>query len=146
VKEQRGLWLRTVALMLLSAVAAGWSTYLHWLPCRGTMLEGTIIHPRVGDGRSYEEFEKLDPAVKATLLACDRRMDGDQGPWESELNVVALALLGVAWLALVLGLRWQLRTKEVAALPGLATLALAGLVTIGDAASGGDAFIPMIVV
>jgi hypothetical protein len=146
VKEQRGLWLRTVALMLLSAVAAGWSTYLHWLPCRGTMLEGTIIHPRVGDGRSYEEFEKLDPAVKATLLACDRRMDGDQGPWESELNVVALALLGVAWLALVLGLRWQLRTKEVAALPGLATLALAGLVAIGDAASGGDAFIPMIVV
>jgi len=131
--------------MLVSAVAAGWSTYLHWLPCRGTMLEGTIIQPRVGDGRSYEEFEKLDPAVKATLFACDRRMAGDQGPWESELNVVASALLGVAWLALILRLRWQPRTKALAALPGLATLALAGVVAIGDAANGEDAFLPMIV-
>jgi hypothetical protein len=51
-------------------------------------------------------------------------MDGDQGPWESELQVVAMVLLGVAWLALVLGLRWQLRTKAVAAVLGLATLAL----------------------
>jgi hypothetical protein len=34
-----------------------------------------------------------------------------------------MALLGVAWLALVLGLRWQLRTKAVAAVLGLATLA-----------------------
>jgi hypothetical protein len=29
---------------------AAWSTYLHWLPCRGSMLDGTIIHPTVGDG------------------------------------------------------------------------------------------------
>jgi hypothetical protein len=48
--------------------------------------------------------------------------------------VVAL-LLGVAWLALVLGMRRQLRAKAVAALPGLATLALAGAVAIGDADS-----------
>jgi hypothetical protein len=59
-------------------------------------------------------------------------MDGDRGPWESALNVVAMVLLGVAWLALVLGLRWQLRTTAVAALPGLATLAFAGAVAIGN--------------
>ena len=63
---------------------------------------------------------------------CLRRMDGDQGPWESELNVVAMVLLGVAWLALVLGLRWQLKTKAVAALPGLATLAFAAAMAIGN--------------
>jgi hypothetical protein len=42
---------------------------------------------------------------------------------------------GLAWLTLVLGLRWQPKTKVIAALPGLATLATAvvGAVAIGDA-------------
>jgi hypothetical protein len=62
-------------------------------------------------------------------------------PWESELNMAAMALLGVAWLTLVLGLRWRLRTKTVAALPGLATLAvaLAGAMAIDDARQAGIA-------
>ena len=129
--------------MLASAVAAAWSTYLYWLPCRGTMLEGTLLQPFSGDGRTYEEYEKLDPAIKASMDACLRRMDGDisgQAPWTSELLVLAMALAGLAWLTLVLGLRWQLRTKVVAALPGLATvlMALAVAVTIGDAERGED--------
>ncbi len=130
-------------LMLTSAVAAAWSTYLYWLPCRGSMLEGTLIHPYTDDGRSYEEFDKLDPAVKARLFACDARMDGDisgQAPWTSELLVLAMALAGLAWLTLVVALRWQLRTKAVAAVPGLATVvvALAVAATIGDAERGED--------
>lgn len=109
--------------MLAAAVADAWSTYLYWLPCRGSMLDGTIIHPTVGDGPSYEDFEKLDPAVKARMFACERRMDGDiseQWPWTSELGVAVMAPAGVAWLTLVLGQRWQLRTEAVASLPGLA--------------------------
>src|SRR5215212_74072 len=45
------------------------------------------------------------------------------------------ALIGVAWLALVVGLRWRWRTKVVAALPGVATfaVALAGALASGDA-------------
>ena len=137
------MWLLTAGLMLASAFAAAWSTYLYWLPCRGSMLEGTLIHPYSGDGRSYEEYEKLDPAVKAAMRACEARMDGDisaQAPWTSELLVLAMALAGVAWLTLVLGLRWQLKTKAVAVLPGLATvvMALAVAVTIGDAERGED--------
>jgi hypothetical protein len=137
VKEQRWPWLLAAGLMLTSAVAAAWSTYLYWLPCQGSMLEGTLIHPYTDDGGSYEEFEKLDPAVKARLFACDARMDGDisgQAPGTSELIVLAMALAGLAWLTLVVALRWQLRTKAVAALPGLATvgIALAVAATIGD--------------
>jgi hypothetical protein len=123
VREQRWPWLLTAGLMLASAVAAAWSNYLRWLPCRGSMLRGSIIHDYGYDSR----FSDL----------CLRRMDGDEGTWESELQVVAMVLLGVAWLTLVLGLRWQLRTK-LAALPGLATLALAGAEAIGDAALGQD--------
>ena len=96
--------------MLAAAAAFAWSTYLHWLPCRGSMLLGSIIQGDSVGGK----FSDL----------CLRRMDGDQGPWESELQVVAMVLLGLAWLALVLGLRWQLKTKAVAAVLGLAMLAL----------------------
>jgi hypothetical protein len=143
VKEQRWPWLLAAGLMLTSAVAAAWSTYLYWLPCRGSMLEGTLIQPSSGDGRTYEEFERLDPAVKAAMRACEARMDGDisgQAPWTSEMFVLAMALAGLAWLTLVVGLRWQLRTRAVAALPGLATvgMALAVAVTIGDAERGED--------
>ena len=129
--------------MLVAAAATGRSTYLYWLPCRGSMLEGTLLQPFSGDGRTYEEYEKLDPAVKAAMQACEARMDGDisgQAPWTSELLMLAMALAGLAWLTLVLGLRWRLRTKAVAALPGLGTvaLALAMAVTIGDAERGED--------
>jgi hypothetical protein len=99
--------------------------------------------PTSGDGRTYEEYEKLDPAVKAALQACEARMDGDisrQAPWTSELLILAMALAGVDWLTLVIALRWRLRTKAVAALPGLGTvaLALAVAMTIGDAEQGED--------
>jgi hypothetical protein len=112
---------RLVDLSLLAAVP-------------GEHVGSTIIHPYTDDGPSYEEFAKLDSAVKARMFACERRMDGDDAPWTFELNIAATALAGVAWLALVLGMRWQLRTKAVAALPGLATLAVAAALTIG----GGD--------
>ena len=95
------------------------------------MLRGSIIH-----GYDYD----YDGGKFSDL--CLRRMDGDQGPWESELNVVAMVLLGVAWLALVLELRWQLKTKAVAALPGLITLALAGVMAIGDSGNAEDGSSP----
>ena len=44
--------------------------------------------------------------------------------------------------ALVLGMRWQLRTKAVAALSGPATLVLAGAAAIGDAGLGQDSYFP----
>jgi hypothetical protein len=54
------------------------------------MLRGSIIHGYDYDGGNFSDL-------------CLRRMDGDQGPWESELQVVAMVLLRVAWLTLVLG-------------------------------------------
>jgi hypothetical protein len=45
---------------------------------------GPDADPYTDDGPSYEEFAKLDPAVKARMFAWDARMDGDiaeQAPW-----------------------------------------------------------------
>jgi hypothetical protein len=97
------------------------------------MLRGSIIHDYAYD---YDGGEFSD--------LCERRMSGDQGPWELALYVLAAALAGVAWLTLVLGLPWQRSTKRVAALPGLATFALAGALPIGDAVFGPDGEILMI--
>ena len=105
------------------------------------MLEGTLIHPFSGDGRTYEEYTKLDPAIKAAMRACEARMDGDmsgQAPWTSELHVLAMALVGLAWLTLVVALRWQLKTKAVAAVPGLATVAVALAVAATIGAERGE--------
>ncbi len=98
--------------MLAATAATGRSTYLYWLPCRGSMLRGII------DGYGHGKFSD----------ECSEQMDGDNSslmPWTTDLNHVAMALLGVAWLTLVLGLRWQLRTKAVAVLPGVAAVAVA---------------------
>ena len=110
--------------MLAAAAATGLSTYLYWLPCRGSMLRGSFINYYVDVGRKFSP-------------ACKQAMDGDIAlvvPWTSGLNLVAMALLGMAWLTLVVGLRWQWRTRAVAALPGLVTLvvAVAGAPAIGD--------------
>src|SRR5688572_31043940 len=109
--------------MLAAATATGMSTYRYWLPCRGSMLRGSLINYYVEVGRKFSP-------------ACKQAMDGDVAlvmPWTSGLNLVAMALLGVAWLTLVVGLRWRWRTRAVAALPGLATVAVAaaGAAVIG---------------
>jgi hypothetical protein len=95
VREQRWPWLLTAGLMLVAAAATGRSTYLYWLPCRGSMLKGSSINYYVDVGRKFSP-------------ACKQAMDGDVAlvmPWTSGLNLVAMALLGVAWLTLVVGLR-----------------------------------------
>ena len=124
-------------------MAAAWSTYLYWLPCRGSMLEGTLIQPYTNDGRSYEEYEKLDPAVKASMDACLRRMDGDI----SESGAVDVRAARLCDGACRGGLAHARARAAVAAedqggrgCPRLGTVvvALAVAATIGDADRGED--------
>jgi hypothetical protein len=129
VREQRWPWLLTAALMLASAVAAAWSTYLNWLPCQGSMS-------------SDECWRRMDAGISFTGMGFPYLPDlAEAPPWVSELGTAATVLVGVAWLTLVLGMRWQLRTKAVAALPGLATLVVAYVGTVDDASTRGDDFL-----
>lgn len=137
---ERWPWLLTAGLMVASAAAVVGSTYLHWLPCRGSMVNGSIVR-----GYTYgTDFSD----------ACLRRMDtgiafpyppepAEQAPWASELGMAAMVLAGLAWLTLVLGQRWLRRTTSVAALPAVATLivALVGAVALRDPARSPDAFL-----
>jgi len=83
---------------------------------------------------SSEESVRSERERAALAVVADGGFDAGLGRRRLfEPNIAAMALAGVAWLTLVLGMRWQLRTKAVAALSGLATLALAGATAIGDA-------------
>lgn len=122
MRSRRWPWLLAAALMVVAAAAVAGAVYLHWLPCRGTMLSGSLLR-----GYAYgPDFAE----------ACLRRMDtglpfpyppepAEVTPWATELGVGATGLLGLAWLALILSQRWSVRTRTVAALPGLACLVLA---------------------
>ena len=120
-------------LLMAAGVAAGWATYLHWMPCRGALLSGSVV-------RGYRYGPDFPEA-------CLRRMDGglpfaylpepsEQTAWASELGVVAMVLAGTSWLVLSLGMRWSVRTTAVAALPAVATLMLAAMSAVAIAETG----------
>lgn len=138
--ERRWPGVVSSVLLMAAGVAAGWATYLHWLPCRGALLSGSVV-------RGYRYGPDFSEA-------CLRRMDAslpfpyppepsEQTAWASELGVVAMALAGTAWLVLTLSMRWSVRTKAVVALPALATLMLAAMsaVAIADTGRGADDYI-----
>lgn len=139
---RRWPWFAAATLLLGAAAATAGSTYLHWLPCRGSMLSGSILR-----GFAYgPDFSD----------ACLRRMDGgppfpyppepaEQAPWAAELGIAAMVAAALAWLVLVVGLRWPTRAAVIAALPGLALLGVAVLaaLTSRDATRSPDAYLPI---
>ena len=131
--ERRWPWVMSSVLLMAAGVAAGWATYLHWMPCRGALLSGSVV-------RGYRYGPDFSEA-------CLRRMDGglpfayppepsEQTAWASELGVVAMVLAGTALLVLTLGMRWAARTKAVVALPGPATLTLAAVSAVAISETG----------
>lgn len=122
MQERRWPWVVASILLLASAAAAAASTYLHWLPCRGTLLSGSLIRGyQYGPNFSDACLRRMD----AGLPFLDPPEPSEQVPWTSDPAVMAMVLAATAWLILALGMKWSLRTKAVAVLPGLATLALA---------------------
>lgn len=115
-------WWAAAVLLAAAAVATARSVQLHWLPCRGSMLDGTVLAP----GR--------EPGFTD---ACLRRMDtglpfphppepAEQVLRATELGLLALALAVLAWVVVVPTLRWSRRSVAVALLPAAASLLVAG--------------------
>ncbi len=102
-------------LLLVSGLAVGRATYLLWLPCRGSMLDGTILKAYGGSDITDACYTQMDsgrplPAVAASY---------------SELMGFAMLAAAAAWLVLVLALRWRW-TQRVLMLPLVGALAYAG--------------------
>lgn len=126
MREGRQTFPITELLLLAASGVAVWVTQLGWVPCAGTMLEGTPFDATPHDWNF--------------TAACQAAMDhGDGFPisgWLASplqqtvngLNAVALLLLGLAWLFLVHRCQVRGRVRLVlAALPGLLNLWLAAV-------------------
>jgi hypothetical protein len=121
--------------MLAAAAAAGWSLYLHWLPCHGSMLNGSAFRGYTyGDDFSDGCLRRMDTGLP---IHYPQELAG-QARWSSELGVAAFALLGLAWLILVFGLRLRPRTRVVSALPGVANLVMATVAAAAIANAGSN--------
>ena len=76
------------------------------------------------------------------MSAADGRRDAvpvpdvtERAPGVAELGATAMVLAALAWLALVLAMRWSSKTKAVALLPALVTLVLAVVAAAGIGAA-----------
>lgn len=107
----------------MAAGAAALSLFRHWLPCRGSMLEGSLLQGYRSEGYAFSD-------------ACLRRMDtglpfqgpaelGEQTPWASELGAMAIVASAAAWAVVVLGLRWPPGATLLGLLPSLSSTSIA---------------------
>lgn len=102
------------ALFVGAGAAAWWSTTLLWMSCAGARtVFGSIVAAYV-----IEWSE-----------ACYQQMDGGgtlhwPDPVAASATATSVTLTGVAWLVLVVGLRWRLPVRLMAGGLGLLTLAL----------------------
>ena len=107
------------------AAARRWTSHNY---ARSVLYNGLGRHDAAREA-AWEAF-RPDPVGYGSFLVPEL---AEAAPWVFELGVAATMLVGVAWLTLVLGMRWSLRTKAVAALPGLVTLVVAFVGTVDDA-------------
>ena len=127
MRERRFPWVVTSVLLLASGVAAAWSTYLHWSPCRGALLSYSVLmgyQHGPGPGFSDECLRWMD-AGSLPFPSPSDAWEHTQG--SAKWAVAAMVLAGSAWLVLVLGMRWSVRTKVVALLPGVGFNGLSGV-------------------
>lgn len=124
--EPRWPWYLAGGLFLGAGVATGVAAWLLWLPCRGHLLDGTIL---VGY-RSLSTSDFTD--------ACNQAMDsGGWVGWPSAVDAqttgllaasgTAMCLLAAAWLVLVLSFCTTPLARLIGAGPGLANLVIGAL-------------------
>ena len=122
MRGRRWPWLLGAGLLLASAVATAVSTHLHWLPCRGSMLSGSILQGyRYGPDFSDACLRTMDGGMPFRYLS-ER---SEPVPGAAESAAAALLLVGLAWLVPVLALAWSTRLKVLLGLPTVANLVLA---------------------
>lgn len=134
--RRRVAWLVSAGLLLCAGLAAGWATYLSWLPCRGSMLVATPLGPADADvpNACYERMDQGLPldvgAVGAASLV-------------NELIGLTLLAAALAWLVLVITSRWR-RWERWCLLSLAVALGLAS-VAVWLGARAGDALFAVLV-
>jgi hypothetical protein len=107
------------------------ATLRHWQPCGESLLVGTVLEafsPRTDF--SDECLGRMDGGTLFPVPDVAERSSG-----VAELGAAAMMLAGLAWLVVVLAMRWSSRTKAVAVLPAFVTLVMSGAAAVGIGAA-----------
>ncbi len=110
-------WILASLLLLGGALAAAGAIRQHWLPCRGSMLSGSVLH-----GYAYgRDFSKS--CLKAMDSGFGFVGSATAGQWSAELvfGTIAVVLLALSWTTVVVASGWTPRTRLLALLPAVAT-------------------------
>lgn len=120
--SRRWPWLLSSLLLAAAAVTAGLVTHLFWLPCRGSMLQGSLLFPvEIGSAFSDTCHVQMDAGTPFPF----RAGGGQQSWWSSLLAGGSIVLAALAWLPPAFGLGWRGRTQAALTLPVLTSLLLA---------------------
>ncbi len=127
IRVRRQPWLTAAMLLVLAGVAAAIATWAFWRPCRGTMLNGSVLVDHRYDESLF---------TRACLTRMDQGRPFPLGPGAGELglaatgwSVLAMVLLALVWLPLIRGLDWDPRTRRLVAAP-IITLGLAATLAL----------------
>lgn len=126
--QPRWPWQAAGAVLLTAAAAAGAAVYLHWIPCRGSMFNGTVFEPRASGDLPDACLTRMDTGIPFPSPP----EVAEQAPWALELGALAMGLAIAAWIVLVLGLRLRRQTRLAGLLAAVAPSVLA--VMAGSAA------------
>lgn len=130
--QRRWPWFAAGALLLLAGALAAWSVYLLWLPCQGSMLDGTVLGPKESPDITDACLRRMDEGFPFMYFA----EDVGQTPSASQIGGVAMVLAAASWIVLVLGLRLSWGTRCSALIAGVAPTVLA-LVSLSAALNPG---------
>lgn len=93
--------------LLAAALAAGASTWLEWLPCRGSMLSGSLLL----------DFQYPTDFTDACLARMDRSDTVPLAAGTLETRALSALLLGLGWLGFAAGFRLPAALRTVVLLP-----------------------------
>ncbi len=108
--QSRWPWFAAGVLLFASAASTAVSVHLHWIPCRGNMLDGTVFAPKVAGELTETCLTRMENGLPFPYVPGVT----EQAPLASELGAIAMVLAVASWIVLVLGLRLRRRTRWIA--------------------------------
>ncbi len=108
--QPRWPWIAAGFLLLASAALAAASVYLLWLPCQGSMLDGTPFGPREAQELAEGCSRRMDEGFPLAFFPEDVGLT----PSASELGGLAMLVASASWIVLILGLRLSRHTRWIA--------------------------------
>ncbi|MGV8845889.1 hypothetical protein [Tessaracoccus sp.] len=121
--QPRWPWIAAGFLLLASSALAAASIYLLWLPCQGSMLDGTMFGPQEVQEIAEGCSQRMDEGLPLAYFP----EDVGRTPSASQLGGLAMMVASASWIVLILGLRLRRHSTWIALSAAVFPVIFAGL-------------------